>query len=121
MESEVKKRVIKRRKRTLRVRKHLRNVAKKPRLCVFKSNAHVSAQLIDDEKGVTLVGCGSYSKDVQTDGKSKTEVAKIVGQKIGAKIKEQSIGQVVFDRGAYKYHGVIAAFADAVREAGIKF
>ncbi|MCB1108052.1 MAG: 50S ribosomal protein L18 [Chlamydiia bacterium] len=123
MHSEVKQRVIKKQKRTLRVRKHLRGTAEKPRLCVFKSNAHISVQLIDDDKGITLVGLGSYTKEIRSanQGKPKKELAANIGHMIGAKIKEHNIGQIVFDRGPNKYHGVIAALADAVREAGIKF
>ncbi len=123
MHSEVKQRTIKQRKRQLRVRKYLKGTAVKPRLCVFKSNAHISAQLIDDESGRTLVGFGSYSKEIKaaSQGKAKKELATMVGQKLGVKIKEQKVDQIIFDRGSNKYHGVIAALADAVREAGIKF
>ena len=73
MHNEVKQRTLKQNKRKMRVRKHLRGTSVKPRLCVFKSNAHISAQLIDDEKGVTLVGFGSYSKEIKTatQGKAK--------------------------------------------------
>ena len=110
-------------KRAIRVRKSLKGTAQKPRLTLYKSNHHIYAQVIDDEAGRTLAGLGTYNKDLRSNsaGKSRTERATIVGAKIAAKIKEElKVQALVFDRGPNKYHGVIAAFVDAVREAGIK-
>ncbi len=109
-------------KRKMRVRKTLRGTAEKPRLSVFRSNKGVFAQVIDDIEGKTIAGIGTYNKELKAAGKGKThkELSALVGAKIAAKLKESKIDTVVFDRGAYKYHGTVAALADAVREAGIK-
>ncbi|MBM3191973.1 MAG: 50S ribosomal protein L18 [Chlamydiae bacterium] len=109
-----------RRKRALRVRKHLRGTAEKLRLSVVRSNAHLYAQLIDDDKGVTV---GSYSSlhtgfDKEIRGKSKT-AARVIGHKIAALAKEANVTNLVMDRGRNKYHGLIAELVTAVREAGI--
>ena len=122
MHKEKEKRKQNRIKRQLRVRKTLRGTEKKPRLSVFKSNVHIAAQVIDDDKGATLVGFGSHNKTMRSAkaGKSKTELATLIGKELAEKLKQAGVEQVVFDRGPYKYHGVIAALADAVREAGIK-
>jgi large subunit ribosomal protein L18 len=109
-----------RKKRSLRVRKHLRGTNDKPRLSVVKSNLHIYAQLIDDEVGNTLVSYSSLHKgfDQNVRGKSK-ESAKIIGEKIAELAKEKNITNMVMDRGRFKYHGIIAEVANAVREAGI--
>ena len=121
MESQQKDKVRKKAKRLMRVRKTLRGTAQKPRLSVFRSNAHVYAQVIDDLEGKTLAGIGTCAKEFKgSKGKSQKELSKMIGAQIAEKLKEQKIGSVVFDRGSYKYHGVVAALADAVREAGIK-
>ncbi len=110
-------------KRTQRVRKHVRGTATKPRLCVVKSNKHLQAQLIDDEAGVTLAGVATYSKDLRATehGKKSADSARKLGEQIAAKAKGKNIEEVVFDRGFSKYHGVLAALADAAREGGLKF
>lgn len=109
-----------RKKRKMRVRKHLRGTSDKPRLSVVKSNLHLYAQLIDDEAGNTVVSYSSlhkgFSKDVR--GKSK-EAAKIIGSKIAELAKEKNITTMIMDRGQCKYHGVVAELATAVRDAGI--
>ena len=122
MHNELKKRRINRLKRKVRIRRNLRGNAVKPRLTVNKSNTHIYAQVIDDETGKTLFGIGSYDKGIRSEMESKNrkEIAAIVGEKIGHKLKEQKVETVIFDRGSYKYHGIIAALADAVRNAGIK-
>ncbi|MCH9614366.1 MAG: 50S ribosomal protein L18 [Chlamydiia bacterium] len=99
-----------REKRTLRVRRRLKMHNTKPRLAVFKSNKNFAAQLIDDEKGITLVGGVMKKSDVKT-----------LGKQIAEKAKEKGVETVVFDRGCFKYHGLVAAFADSAREAGLKF
>ena len=113
----------KRYRREMRVRKHVRGTAEKPRLSVFKSNRHVSAQLIDDENSITLAGYGTMSDEFKTDTfvKKSKEAAREVGKKIAALAKEKSVSRVVFDRGRYKFHGVIAELANAAREAGLQF
>jgi large subunit ribosomal protein L18 len=124
MESNLIQRSRKRDKRVLRVRKHLRGNAEMPRLSVFKSNQHIAAQIIDDEKGITLAGVGTMSKDLSS--KSKTlkkskSSAKQVGEKIAKLAKEKNIERVIFDRGRFKFHGLIAELANAAREAGLQF
>jgi len=101
------------------VRKKLRGTAGCPRLCVVRSNKHLQAQLIDDEKGVTLVSASTYTKEI--GGRSNKESARKVGSVIGEKAKAQGVERVIFDRGWAKYHGVVAELADAAREAGLQF
>ncbi|NGX37644.1 MAG: 50S ribosomal protein L18 [Chlamydiae bacterium] len=119
MENRLKQRNIRRKRRTMRVRKKVRGSAEKPRLSVFRSNKHIAAQLIDDEGKVTLFGTGTMSKDLK--GKKSKESAKEVGKRIAIAAKQKNIQTVVFDRGQYKYHGVIAELANAAREEGLKF
>lgn len=112
-----------RRKRALRVRKHLRGTTAKPRLCVVKSNNHIQAQIIDDEKGVTLVGIATFSKqfrDTEFNRKSKAAARKI-GEYLAEAAKSKNIKEVIFDRGPSKYHGVLAELADAARAGGLQF
>jgi large subunit ribosomal protein L18 len=112
-----------RQKRTLRVRRHLRGNATKPRMCVVKSNLHIEVQLIDDEKGYTLASVNTRMKEFKSTEfvkKNKATAAKL-GEIIAAKAKEKQISTVIFDRGPFKYHGVLAALADAAREHGLKF
>lgn len=101
-----------------RLRKKLSGTAERPRLAVFKSNKHVSAQVIDDVAGKTLAAASSLEKEI--DGKGQ-DVAKKVGKAIGERAKKAGIKSVVFDRGGFRYHGVIASLADGAREAGLEF
>ncbi len=109
----------------VRVRKHARVRAKIsgtpecPRLCVFRSNKHIEAQIIDDVKGVTLVSTSSVQLKLANG--NNVEGAKLVGAKIAELAKAKKISKVVFDRGGYLYHGRVAALADAAREGGLKF
>jgi large subunit ribosomal protein L18 len=123
MHNEMKKRNARRTKRALRIRKHVRGTAEKPRLSVYKTNRHISAQLIDDEAGLTIVSAGSMTKENRaTDfNKKSKDAAKHIGTKIAEMAKTKQILTVVFDRGRYKYHGVIAELANAAREAGLQF
>jgi len=114
------KRTITRKKRMQRIRKKLRGSAKKPRLCVFKSHKHLGAQIIDDEEGVTLVGFSTLSKEAKGQKKSK-EGARFIGAKLAELAKKKNVEHVVFDRGRFKYHGIIAELANAARENGLKF
>jgi len=123
MESQLKKRNIRRKKRALRIRQTLRGNATKPRLSVFRSNKHLQAQLIDDESHKTLIGIGTMSKNFKGTNFSKKskESAREIGKQIAQESKKKKIAAVIFDRGSYKYHGLIAELANAAREAGLKF
>lgn len=121
MENNIIKRNVKRQKRLMRVRKHVRGNAEKPRLSVLKTNKHISVQLIDDENHITLASAGTNSKTQKGPTKKSKEAAKHVGQQIAALAKQKNIQKIVFDRGRLKYHGIIAELANAAREAGLQF
>lgn len=106
-----------------RVRNKVVGSSVKPRLCVYRSLSQIYAQIIDDEKGITLASASTLEKPISTlcEGKSKTEQAKIVGTEIAKKALEKNISEVVFDRGGYLYIGRVQALADGAREAGLKF
>ena len=108
-------------KRHKRVRKNLSGTAECPRLCVYRSNASIYAQIIDDTKGITLACASSADKDLEIAGKTKSEQAKLVGEKIGKLAIEKGIKNVVFDRGGYIYTGRVQALADGARSAGLEF
>lgn len=113
-----------RKRRHLRVRAKVQGSADRPRLNVFRSSAHIYAQVIDDAEGHTLVAASSREPDVLArlaDDKTKTDKAKVVGLIIGERAKEAGIDSVVFDRGGYKYHGRVKAVADGARESGLTF
>lgn len=111
-----------RRGKQQRIRRKVSGTGETPRLCVYKSLNHIYAQIIDDQKGITLVAASTLDKEL-SDLPSKTniEAAKEVGSRIAAKAQEKGITTVVFDRSGYKYHGRIAALADAAREKGLQF
>ena len=98
-----------------RIRKTLMGTSAVPRLCVFRSNTGIYAQIIDDETRTTLVS------DLKIKNGSNVEAAKVVGKSIAEKAKKAKITKVVFDRGGYLYHGRVAALADAARENGLEF
>jgi large subunit ribosomal protein L18 len=102
------------------IRIKVRGTSERPRLTVFRSNSEIYAQVIDDEQGRTLVSAGSL-KDKGAHTAPGMEQAKLVGKAIGEKAKAAGIGQVVFDRNGYLYHGRVKALADAAREAGLNF
>ena len=108
-----------RKRRHLRVRAKVSGTAEKPRLCVFRSNKNIEAQLIDDVKGVTLVSASSTQLKLANGG--NCEAAAKVGASLAEKAKAKGIEFVVFDRNGYIYHGRVAALADAAREGGLKF
>ena len=110
---------ISRKRRHARVRSKVKGTPECPRLCVYRSNKNIEAQLIDDVKRVTL--CASSSVALKLENGSNIEAAKKVGADIAAKAKAAKIKEVVFDRGGYVYHGRVAALADAAREGGLKF
>lgn len=109
--------------RVMRVRNKVRGTSEKPRLSVSKTNAHIYAQLIDDVKGVTLAGIGTLSKENrETAHKAKSkQAARHIGKQIGELALKNQIERVVFDRGRYKFHGIVAEIAAGAREAGLQF
>ncbi len=109
-----------RQRRHLRVRRKISGTPECPRLCVFRSNSNIYAQIIDDVAGNTLVSASTLDKEVKTKHANK-EAAKEVGTLIAKKAAEKNIKTVVFDRGGYIYHGVIKELAEAAREAGLEF
>jgi large subunit ribosomal protein L18 len=112
-----------RRRIRARIRKRLRGTPERPRLAVFRSQAHIYAQLIDDDTGRTLVSASSLDKELRDGAKRGAGVAaaKRVGGLIASRAKQKGLEAVVFDRGGFQYHGRIQALADAAREAGLKF
>lgn len=110
-------------KRHLRVRNKIEGTTERPRLNVFRSNKNIYAQIIDDEKGVTLVAASSNDKDLrdQIANGGNREAAKAVGEAIAKKALAAGIENVVFDRGGYVYTGRVKELADGAREAGLKF
>ncbi len=108
-------------RRHLRVRKKVSGTAERPRLCVYRSEKNIYAQIIDDVAQKTLVAASSLDKDFQEKIGSNKESAKIVGEAIAKKAIEKGIKQVVFDRGGYIYHGRIKELAEGAREAGLEF
>lgn len=95
--------------------------SKRPRLCVFRSHQHIYAQLIDDEKGKTIVVASDNAKTRPGKRQSKIDKSKEIGKLIAKKALEKKIEKVVFDRGGYKYHGRVKALAEGAREGGLKF
>ncbi|NLD26595.1 MAG: 50S ribosomal protein L18 [Acholeplasmataceae bacterium] len=107
--------------RHLRIRKNIKGTSSVPRLNVFRSNANIFAQVIDDVKGVTLVSASSIDKELKLKNGSNIEAAKQVGALIAKRALEKNIESVVFDRGGYIFHGRVKALADSARAAGLKF
>ena len=109
--------------RHARVRRKIVGTSERPRLSVYRSLNHVYAQVIDDSRGTTLASASSLESAVKTqqNGKSKVDVAGLVGGLISERAKEKGVGTVVFDRGGYKYHGRVKALADAARKGGLVF
>jgi large subunit ribosomal protein L18 len=103
-----------------RIRRKLRGTTERPRLAVFRSLAHIYAQIIDDSQGKTLVAASSTDKANRTNG-GNLAAAKAIGKTVAERAKEQGITKVVFDRGGYHYHGRVKALADAARAAGLEF
>ncbi|GAA4390467.1 50S ribosomal protein L18 [Tsukamurella soli] len=108
-------------RRHFRLRKKIEGTALRPRLVVKRSSRHIHVQLVDDAKGHTLAAASTIEPDVRAAGGDKTEQSKKVGELIAARAKAAGVEAVVFDRGGNKYHGRIAALADAAREGGLKF
>lgn len=114
------KKLNSRERRKVRIRKKVFGTAERPRLTVFRSAKHIYAQLIDDDKGITLVSSSTATEDFSKAGK-KSEQAKAVGAALAAACKSKNIEGVVFDRNGYLYHGRVKAVADGAREAGLQF
>ena len=109
-----------RKKRHAKIRKNLFGTPEVPRLCVFRSNANIYAQIIDDVRGRTLVAASSLEKGFEA-GDSKKESAKKVGLALANRAAESNIKTVIFDRGGYQYHGRVKELADGAREGGLEF
>ncbi len=114
------KKAVARTRRHGRVRKKVQGTAERPRLAVFRSNRHISAQVIDDRAGVTLASASTYEKAFDGAKGNKDAAAK-VGSTIAERAKAAGVTTVVFDRGGNLYHGRVAAVADAAREGGLEF
>lgn len=110
-----------RKERHARIRTDLSGTSERPRLNVFRSNANITAQIIDDEKGVTLVSASTLEKDLKIENGGNVEAAKKIGEEIAKRAKKAKITKVVFDRGGYLYHGRVKALAEAARENGLEF
>lgn len=111
---EIRKRIHK------RIRRKVSGTAERPRLAIFRSVAHIYAQVIDDVAGATVVSASTVDKGGKTNG-GNVAAAKAIGKLVAERAKEKGIKSVVFDRGGYQYHGRVKALADAAREAGLEF
>lgn len=116
------RKVVRQRKHA-RVRRKIQGTPERPRLCVFRSQRHIYAQVIDDQNGVTLVSCSTLDPELRKDDQNNAnvEAARRVGELIANRAKEKDINEVVFDRGGHIYHGRVAALAQAARDAGLSF
>ena len=121
MSSQSRVRRVGRIRRHNRVRRRIRGTADRPRLAVFRSNRHISAQVIDDIAGVTLASASTVEPSLRTGVTSNKDAAATVGQLVAERAKAAGVSTVVFDRGGFRYHGRVAALADAAREAGLEF
>jgi large subunit ribosomal protein L18 len=108
-------------RRHRRVRKKVRGTGERPRLAVFRSNNHMTAQVIDDVAGKTLAAASTTEADLRSGATGNKDAAKKIGGLIADRAKAAGVTKVVFDRGGFKYHGRIAAVADAARENGLEF
>ena len=108
-------------RRHARVRKHIAGTPARPRLAVFRSGRHISAQVIDDTAGRTLAAAATVETALRGAGGGNVAAATAVGKLVAERAKAAGVTQVVFDRGGYRYHGRVAALADAAREGGLEF
>jgi len=111
------------RRRKKRFQKKVRGTPERPRLCVYRSNKHIYAQIVDDQETRTLASVSTLSKELASlaDKRATKEAAQKVGELIAKKAQERNIQKVVFDRNGFLYHGRVRAVADAAREAGLEF
>ena len=107
--------------RKQRIRNKIKKISDRNRLTIFKSNNHIYAQLIDDKKGLTLASSSSTEKPIREKSLTRKEIAELIGKNIAKKIIAIGIKEVAFDRGKYKYHGLIKILADAARAEGLNF
>ena len=108
-------------KRTKRTRYKLKKVSNRKRLTVFRSNKHLYAQIIDDTIGKTLASASTKEKNIEIDDKDRKSLAEIIGKNIAKRSIEKGIKEVAFDKGKYKYHGLIKILADSARTEGLIF
>jgi large subunit ribosomal protein L18 len=111
-------------RKRFRVSNKVKRVAPKDRfrLCISRSSKNISAQIIDDTKNITLLSASSVEKDIKSGSKvNKTELSKIVAEKLAKKAQEKKISKIFFDRGVYKYHGRVKVFAETLRKNGMEF
>ena len=111
-------------RKRFRVSNKVKKVASKDRfrLCISRSSKNISAQIIDDVKNITLMSASSVEKDIKSGSKvNKTELSKIVAEKLAKKAQEKKITKIFFDRGVYKYHGRVKIFAETLRKNGMDF
>jgi large subunit ribosomal protein L18 len=110
-----------RKRRHSRVRKKVTGTAERPRLAVFRSNHHISAQVIDDVAGHTVAAAATVEGDLRAGATGNAEAAASVGRLVAERAKAAGVDRVVFDRGGFRYHGRVAALAEAARQAGLEF
>lgn len=119
------RRQLARQRRHARVLKKIRGTSDRPRLVVRRGLRHIEAQLVDDVKGVCLTGISTRSQEVQSrltdEDRTKTAQSRIAGEVLAERVKAKGIGTIVFDRGGYRYHGRVQAFAEGAREGGLRF
>ncbi len=110
-------------RRHVRLRKRVRGTQERPRLAVYRSISHIYAQVIDDDRGHTIASASDVEAQARSEakGKHKSDIAKLVGELIGKRAKEQGVTTVVFDRGGYRFHGRVEALASGARESGLTF
>ena len=108
-------------KRHMRIRNKIAGTPERPRLVVFRSLKHIYAQLVDDDRGVTLLGVSDASEGIQVEGEGKVGRGKAAGKLLAEKAKAAGFTKVVFDRAGYRYHGRVKAVADGAREGGLEF
>lgn len=104
-----------------RSRKQVHGTESKPRLCVYRSLSQIYAQLIDDDKGATILAVSSMSRENKALEGTKTDVCRIIGKQLGEMARAKGITSVIFDRNGFRYHGRVKALADGAREAGLVF
>ncbi|MBF0198503.1 MAG: 50S ribosomal protein L18 [Planctomycetes bacterium] len=121
MKNRLKKKALQKKNIQARIRKKVSGTEERPRLAVFKSNLNMYAQVIDDDKGVTLVSASSIEKGLEEKYAKKADQAKYVGEAIASRLLEKGVEKVVFDRGGNAFHGNIKILATAAREKGLQF
>lgn len=121
LEKKVKRNNMQNSRRQNRTRYKLKKVTNRKRLSIFKSNNHIYAQVINDEKGITLASASSVEKIMISEKQTKKEIAEKIGTTIAERTIKNGVNEVAFDKGKYKYHGIIKILADAARAAGLNF